>query len=137
MGVVSRFFHRKAQTVPPPQRSPDNSNIVVFRSRINDVLDYVYKPGVNIILLGDFNIDPIRYKDSFLKISNIMESYQMRNTVYEKTRDKYTIDYIFTNILSGSSAVMEVHYSDHNAILFTAQHDVPPLNAQFKRDFSH
>ncbi|KAK9882870.1 hypothetical protein WA026_023624 [Henosepilachna vigintioctopunctata] len=112
--------------IPNCYRSPNNSSIVVFCSRINDVLDYVYQPGVNIILCGDFNIDPFRDKDSFLKISNIVESYQMRNTVYEKTRDKYTIDYIFTNILSGSSEVMEVHYSDHNAILFTAQHDVPP-----------
>lgn len=118
-------------------RAP-NTCFDTFCDRLNDVMGYVFKPNINFIVCGDLNVDPTRDKYNFERLINIMDSFKIVNTIFEKTRLNSTLDYVFSNVISGSSSVIDVHYSDHKAVLFSvADESAPVNNAEYRRDFSH
>lgn len=117
-------------------RSP-HTCFETFCNRLSDMMGHIYKPNVNFIVCGDFNIDPERDRSNFEKLTNIMESFKIKNTNSDKTRVNYTLDYVFSSVTSGTSKVIDVPYSDHRAILFSVTEECAQHNdIEYRRDFS-
>ena len=99
-------------------RSPDSSNFETFLKKLNIVLSKVYKPQLNLILTGDFNVDPNRDKVMYKQLIDILVSFDLNNDViHQKTRGEYVLDHFFTNLVNPTSFVFENTFSDHNTIL--------------------
>lgn len=73
-----------------------------------------------VILCGDFNIDILKANNVTLNFENILLCYNMKLSVREPTRPSSNtcIDNIINNVRGGSSEVIDMALSDHNAQLF-------------------
>lgn len=127
-------------------RSP-SGDINIYYDNIFNVLELLYKPDINIVLCGDFNIDSSltsRSINNFNKLCNILRSFNLHPVVGWPTRvTKNTstiIDHIFSNVVDTSLAcVVDNDISDHRAILFEL-YSKPKCSTtqtfQFRRHFS-
>lgn len=96
------------------------------------LLEFLYEPGVSIILCGDLNFDPIRDCNIFAKITDIFHSLNTESTVAEKTRNNI-LDYVSTNI-PFTKNVIDVHFSDHKVFLFNMNcENVKGSNYDYRR----
>lgn len=109
-------------------RSPAG-DFTIFINKLKLILDYLYKPSLNIVLCGDFNVNLAvqrsdanyhciqKKKNSLL---DLLSSYNLKQTIFDYTRvfgeSKSIIDNIFTslnNIITGYNS--ETGLSDHFA----------------------
>lgn len=105
-------------------RSP-TGDIKIFLTNIASVLEDLYKPNINIILCGDFNLDSSthsKHRTDFNCLKNILLTFNLHPVVGWPTRvtinTSTTIDNIFSNILDNSLAcVVDNVISDHRTIL--------------------
>ena len=118
-------------------RAP-RSDFVVFTENLVKVLDKVYKPNRQVILVGDFNLDPIRDAKDYTYVSDLLSCYNIINVVKEPTRGDNTLDHVYTNISFRSCVVQDNNFSDHRAILLSMEIDSTEKENQFivKRIFS-
>ena len=77
-------------------RSP-SGNLQVFCDNIEKILNLLWKPDSNIILVGDFNLDPNRDSKQYTPLNNILSTYNLKNIINKPTREKYTLDHIYVN----------------------------------------
>lgn len=96
-------------------RSP-GSNFNVFCDKLIQVFEYIFKPSVQIILIGDFNKDPVRDAKDYNILSQILASYNVLQINDTPTRGNYILDHIYTNTLGASCSVKGVTFSDHDAV---------------------
>ena len=86
--------------------------------------------GIQFMMAGDFNIDPVRDDREFLLLSNYVTAIGARFVIPStSTRDNRTLDYFITTF--DSLAMVDVHSmlsSDHDAIFADAQIIIPPLH---------
>ena len=99
-------------------RSPYVGDFTIFCEKISSVLDFLYKPQLKIILMGDFNIDPKRDFRKFTILENILATYSLRNIVNKPTRGRYILDHIHTNDISSTCCVIDNIISDHRSVLY-------------------
>ena len=95
-------------------RSPDG-NLTVFCNKLFDVLESLYNPNVNIILNGDFNLDPQRDARDYAVLGDILSSFNIFNIVDSPTRGNYLLDHVYTQSVLGC-VVEENSISDHRSI---------------------
>nr|CAH7720044.1 unnamed protein product [Callosobruchus chinensis] len=117
-------------------RSPINQNFQVFCEKLEEIFEENFDSSTNFILCGDFNVDAIRDEINYKALTSILESYGLKNTVHDKTRNSYSIDHIFSNI-DTNSKVIDNHFSDHKGLLFRFQYERRTNDTfMFKRSFS-
>lgn len=104
-------------------RSP-GSNFKFFCDCIIKVMDYVYGPERQIMLLGDFNVDRVRDTDDCLALGDILGSYNIINIVDSPTRENRILDHAYTNCVSAECTINEVFFSDHRAIKIGLQNQL-------------
>lgn len=103
----------------PPHSSIEH--VDSFLRSLNDCLEEFSKPNQRTIVLGDFNIDNSVINCSSKKLSNLMLSFGLRETVFSFTREfngsKTRIDNVFCNINRESfkTDVVISGISDHHA----------------------
>lgn len=111
-------------------RSPIG-NFNVFVESISKVLDNIYKPGRQILLCGDFNVDPNRDTHRYSLLSSVLMTYDLSLMVDTPTRvgtsTAYTIDHIYTNFFSKMAMVKTNTISDHETLLMDLGLDVESL----------
>lgn len=56
----------------------------------------------------------------------MFNSYNIVKTVLEKRRKDNTLDYIFTNNCNFKADIIDIHFSDHEGVLFTDDDKVIP-----------
>lgn len=118
-------------------RSPAG-NFQSFCEKIADTLDFTVKTNVNVILAGDFNLDPERDSSEIKILNNILSSYNIKNIIDKPTRGKYILDHIYVDRFL-SFKVIDNCISDHRTLLFKSI-DPENLNKEkriiFKRNFN-
>lgn len=103
-------------------RSP-SGDIDIFFNVLLSILNFIYKPNINILLCGDFNIDSYNNSNDFKKMCNLLQCFNLKSTIGWPTRVTDTsltgIDQIFSNFTdNATSCVLDNHISDHRTILF-------------------
>lgn len=123
-------------------RSP-RGDLQHFFAILEEILDIVIKTRktYNLVLTGDFNINlQDEYKASVRRIKDILNTYNLTDTIKEPTRitrnSATTIDNIFTNIKSFESEVIVSALSDHlsQRISFTTR---APTTDRIERTVKH
>lgn len=117
-------------------RSCVNTDFAIFIDKFNDLLEFLYEPNLKLIICGDFNIDPIRDEKEYKLTSNLLKSYDIFNTVQEKTRLNNTLDYVFTNCARSYTITVDVHFSDHKGLLYTGFKEDSKASYTYKRDIN-
>lgn len=97
-------------------RTP-GSDFKFFCDSLTQVLDYIYKPNYQVLLLGDFNRDPLRDCNDYNTLCDILGSYNALQIVNQPTRDKNVLDHVYTNIFSAQCTVVINEFSDHNSVI--------------------
>lgn len=100
-------------------RSPRLGDVNIFCDRLSGVLNRVYKPNIDIILLGDFNLDPDRDLRDFSKLLDVVQGYDLMFIVDQPTRGKYILDNVCTSEKL-NYVIKESHISDHRCVLVKA-----------------
>ena len=88
-----------------------------------EIMNSVFKPNINILLCGDFNVDSYKPSNDFKKLCNVLSSFNLNHMVGWPTRvtssTSTTIDQIFSNCtMNGVTCVLYNYISDHRTILF-------------------
>lgn len=96
-------------------RSP-SGNFNSFCKNIAAALDFVTKPDVDIVLVGDINLDPERDSKESKILNGILSTYNIKNIINKPTRKIYTLDHIYINNFT-SFTVLDNDISDHRSIL--------------------
>lgn len=97
-------------------RSPHVGDTDVFCDGLTRVLDRTYKPNVDIILMGDFNLDPTRDARDFNKLVDVVQGYNLKFLITQPTRGKYILDHVCSNMFLNCQ-VEECCISDHRYVL--------------------
>nr|CAI5859660.1 unnamed protein product [Callosobruchus analis] len=110
--------------------------------RLTDVLQFLYRPYINIIVCGDFNLDSSK-NTTHISLYNLLSCYHCRPLVGWPTRVTATtstiIDQAFINFDSnGCCCVLDNNISDHRTILIELDLNMTTNNnkTSFKRSFS-
>lgn len=107
-------------------RSP-SGDINVFLSKIDSLLNYLYKPSIRFVLCGDVNMDGYKTDNAasndFINLCNIISNFNLSPMVKWPTRvtdaTATAIDHVFTNIDGADNCVvLDNTISDHRTILF-------------------
>lgn len=105
-------------------RSP-SGELSIFFDTLYEILNYVYKPYIHIILCGDFNLDSYNqiddYKD-FIYLCNMLGEFNLTPKIKWPTRVSHkkvkTIDHVFMNFEGcGVDCVLDNITSDHRTVL--------------------
>nr|CAH7726507.1 unnamed protein product [Callosobruchus chinensis] len=122
-------------------RSP-SADVDIFMDRLTDVLQFLYKPYINIIVCGDFNLDSLK-NATHISLYNLLSCYHCRPLVGWPTRVTATtstiIDQVFINFDSnGCCCVLDNNISDHRTILIELDLNITTNNnkTSFNRSFS-
>lgn len=119
-------------------RSPTDGSVSVFCDQLQKVLEFIYKPYVPIIVVGDFNLDPNRDSRSYKMVSDVFLTFGLENVVSENTRGNYTLDHIYVNCTQHIEyGVVNNVISDHKTLLINSNIVHRSKNKQFvyKRTF--
>lgn len=119
-GISYRADRKREIFIILVYRSP-NGNDCNFFDNLYKVLNFVYRPSRDIIMCGDFNIDPIRDNTKYVKMCNIALNFNLISQVKWPTRltinTESTIDNIFTNFENGiTNVVLDNNISDHRSL---------------------
>lgn len=103
-------------------RSP-TGNVDVFFNAIIDVLDFLYKPGRDVFLCGDFNFNSYNNSEDFKKFCDVLSNFNLVPRVGWPTRvsgtSVSTLDHIFVNSNdNGFACVLDNNVSDHRSIFY-------------------
>lgn len=99
----------------------DRSNIDLFFNSLTDCLDSILKSSFKVVVAGDFNIDMGSANETATRLSHLMTSFGLRDTIKSYTREfngsTSLIDNIFTNLNPSElvSQVVITAVSDHHA----------------------
>lgn len=96
-------------------RSP-KSDFVLFCEKIIYLLDKIYSPNIQLVLTGDFNLDPNRNSRDYSILCDILSSYNLTNIVSSPTRGNSLLDLVFTNN-EGACWIRDNTFSDHKTVL--------------------
>lgn len=131
-GLSCKNYKDKSVVVLVCYRSPDG-DFNIFCENLMCVLDFIYVPGTNIILTGDFNIDASnnsRDAIDYRNLTALLSSFNLRQVVEWPTRvtshSTTTIDHIYTNIYNPTVCVLDNTISDHRTILFECENRISP-----------
>lgn len=121
-GIRWKVADDKSMVIILVYRSPHSSKdcLSIFFDKLYDVLEYVFEVGVDIVVMGDFNIDPKRDSSEFTVLSNILTSFNLENIVQVPTRGKYILDHVYIssfNLNKCDVSVMDNTISDHKTVL--------------------
>lgn len=124
-------------------RSP-SGNFVHFANTLSDILHILCKPNVNLIVVGDFNVDFHGQSNNKMFLLDLFASFGLHQTITEPTRVTATssscIDNIFTNlkndVVAGS---FDIGLSDHCCLIMKIS-DIKPISSTndrflFKRTY--
>lgn len=103
---------------------PPSGDFHIFMTRLTDLLTHITRSHERLIICGDLNIDALNKHDpNFKLLSDIMESFDLKNYVDEHTRvsssksgtSSTSIDYMITNMHNSviECKVSEPYISDH------------------------
>nr|CAI5855910.1 unnamed protein product [Callosobruchus analis] len=109
-------------------RSP-SAHVDIFMDRLTDVLQFLYRPYINIIVCGDFNLDSLK-NTTHISLYNLLSCYHCRPLIGWPTR--------FSLIGNGCCCVLDNNISDHRTILIELDLNITTNNnkTSFKRSFS-
>lgn len=113
----------------PPYR--DVRNVELFLELLYSCISSLLKRNYRILVTGDFNIDLSTDNDLACRLSNLMSSFGLRDTIRSYTREfngsKSLIDNIFTNINATQldTQVLITGVSDHHAQIGEINMSVP------------
>lgn len=98
-----------------------SGDLTTFFNNIIGVLDSVYKPNLNIILCGDFNLDSYNQNPQFDYFSTLLSGYNLKPIVKWPTRlgssSLSTLDQIFINFIDEApSYAIDNTISDHQSV---------------------
>lgn len=117
-------------------RPPGFGSFNEFCDHLYNLLNYIFKPNLDITIVGDFNVDPSRDKKFYKDMLNIMSSFNLFNNVNEPTRNQYQLDHVFCNY-KVIIKTKKMEYSDHKTIVCKLNLDERAhKQVVFKRDFS-
>lgn len=113
-------------------RSSRNGKFSIFSEQLEIMLDEMFVRFDRIVLLGDFNCDPDRHPADSHKLSCIMATYDLRQTICDYTRvtrqTKSRLDNIYINFHHGRyhSNTYDPGISDHSGqtIVIECEHSV-------------
>lgn len=88
----------------------------ILCEKLSEILDAVYRPNHEIVVMGDFNLDPERDKNEYKVLSDVLLSYNLVDVVVEPTRGDKILDHVFKK--GGTSDVEDNCFSDHRSIFF-------------------
>lgn len=117
--AISYVYNKRDNLLLNCYRSP-SGDINVFFNKISEILNYLYKPHINLIICGDFNFD--LYKNiNFKSMCYIMSCFNCCPVVSWPTRVTNNsctlIDQIFINFNnSGTCYVLDNEISDHRIV---------------------
>lgn len=91
----------------------------VFFQKVYAILSFLYKPGLTFIIGGDFNFDPVRDKQAYKSLEDILLPFNLRNIVTKPTRGQYILDHIYTNLeCNDNYDSVSNTISDHNTLIY-------------------
>ena len=122
---------------------PPKSDIKLFISKLELVLEEILKENKNVFIAGDFNMELLKQNNSRIHFLSVMNFFDLYPTILENTRITPTsqscIDNIFTNVPKKNIfiSVINTTISDYTAqkIIFDCIH-VPEKTCYYKRFFS-
>lgn len=95
-------------------RSP-NGNFSNFLDLFNNLLEK-NKADINkTVIGGDLNVDHLTNNEKHKQLKDLLDSYELKNTIITATREKAGLDYFITNIEKTEAGVLINHASDHHA----------------------
>ena len=129
---------RKQKWLLLPIYKPPNQDPTLFNSEISKLIDIYLKLCENIVILGDFNMEP---KDP--KMTPLIEDCNLYNLIHNptcyKTENGRCIDLILTNKKHSflKSRSFETGYSDHHHLIYTmlkcTYTKVPPKKIRYRK----
>ena len=75
--------------------------VAIFFDKISQVLELIYKPNIDIVVNGDFNLDPQRDYNNYNRLSDIFNSFGVFNLVSTPTRGNNILDHIYAGQVLG------------------------------------
>jgi endonuclease/exonuclease/phosphatase (EEP) superfamily protein YafD len=98
-----------------------------FLNKLDNILNYLHRHNLEFILCGDININYLESKSRKLKLEDMLNTYNAKDTVYFPTRiannSATLIDHIFIDNRKNYSIKPCINrLSDHDAQLITFKH---------------
>ncbi|CAL4121129.1 unnamed protein product, partial [Meganyctiphanes norvegica] len=139
------IFIEKLNTINIVIYRPPDTKLSIFTSivdKMNNLLSNMNAPEPTVILTGDFNFPFVKWtkgthngcrweinsssttldeKAQFLKLTEVVDKYNLVQAIEEPTRERNTLDLVFTNDISIFThiEVLKSSLSDHNQIEVT------------------
>ncbi|CAL4093828.1 unnamed protein product [Meganyctiphanes norvegica] len=139
------IFIEKLNTINIVIYRPPDTKLSIFTSivdKLNNLLSNMNVPEPTVILTGDFNFPFVKWtkdthngcrweinsssttldeKAQFLKLTEVVDKYNLVQAIEEPTRERNTLDLVFTNDISIFThiEVLKSSLSDHNQIEVT------------------
>ena len=117
---------------------PPQGNIEAFIKYLEDILTEINLDRIELLLMGDFNIDFLDKNDtSYKKLLDLIKPLGLRQTIREPTRlannRNSCLDLFITNADNSLNArVVNINLSDHLLILCSKQHiKIPKVKCNF------
>ena len=114
---------------------PPSQNLSYFLEKLTEVIDNIYTNYANVLIVGDFNIEPIG-------ITEFLENHQMVNLINVKTCFKSpvgtSIDLALTNSKSKlfNCSAVETGMSDHHLMIYgffkVKFSKIPPVQISYR-----
>nr|CAI5836289.1 unnamed protein product [Callosobruchus analis] len=109
---------------------PPSGSFDMFVQKLERLLIDVSKDNNLIIIGGDFNVELIQDNPRKMEMVALLDTFNLRQTIFENTCAHNCNDNFFTNITDWQSCVFERHISDHQAQMLT-------FVTQVKSNISH
>lgn len=98
---------------------PPTGNVTKFLDILEKLLISIISENKNILIAGDFNIDILKESGNRTDFLSVMQSFDLRQTIFTNTRVVHKsascIDNIFVNFNYVNSNVLNTYISDHAA----------------------
>lgn len=78
----------------PCYRSRSNFDVNVLCDCLNSLLDGLFRPNINFIVVGDFKAGLTRDCNDFRRIADTLAAFNLFNTGMTPSRGNYQLDYI-------------------------------------------
>nr|CAI5850542.1 unnamed protein product [Callosobruchus analis] len=107
-------------------RSPKTVNFQIFCDKLTEVLELVFEPCVDLILCGDFNVDPVRDINNYNILMNILTTLEHSKRAYYEKKINSSVNstkcaWSVVNTLSGKN-------NKKNGCSFSIKHENKIIN---------